>query len=109
MAGFLKKIFGSKNEREIRKLLPRVQATNALEPEIKKLSDDQLRGKTAELKQRVANGAPLDDVLHEAFAVCREAGWRALKMRHFDVQLIGGMVLHSGRIAEMRTGEGKTL
>ncbi|MCK6549271.1 preprotein translocase subunit SecA [Myxococcota bacterium] len=109
MADILKKIFGSKNEREIKRLMPRVAAINALEPELKKLSDDELRTRTADLKQRVANGQSLDDILHEAFAVCREAGWRALKMRHFDVQLIGGMVLHSGKIAEMRTGEGKTL
>jgi preprotein translocase subunit SecA len=105
-----KKIFGSKNEREIRRLIPRVQAINALESKIKALSDDELRAKTAELKTKVQdNGAPLDEVLHEAFAMVREAGWRAVKMRHFDVQLIGGMVLHSGKIAEMRTGEGKTL
>src|SRR5687767_13773068 len=95
-----KKIFGSKNEREIKRLLPRVTAINELEARMKQLSDEALRAKTAELKQKVANGATLDDVLHEAFAVCREAGWRALKMRHFDVQLIGGMVLHSGKIAE---------
>ncbi|MBK6685128.1 MAG: preprotein translocase subunit SecA [Deltaproteobacteria bacterium] len=106
---FIKTIFGSKNDRELRKLLPLKDAINALEPRMQKLSDAELAGKTAELKQKVANGASLDDVLVEAFAVCREAGWRALKMRHFDVQLIGGMILHSGKIAEMRTGEGKTL
>jgi preprotein translocase subunit SecA len=105
----LKKIFGSKNERDLRKLGPIKDQINALEPEIKKLSDAQLVQKTADLKQRVANGASLDSILIEAFAACREAGWRTLKMRHFDVQLIGGMVLHSGKIAEMRTGEGKTL
>jgi preprotein translocase subunit SecA len=109
MMGFVQKLFGSKNDREIRKLIPRVQQINALEPGLKKLSDDALRGKTGELKQKLENGATLDDILPEAFAVVREAGWRALRMRHFDVQLIGGMVLHSGRIAEMRTGEGKTL
>ncbi len=109
MVTIFKKVFGSKNERAIRRLQPRVSAINEFEPKIKALSDDELRGKTAELKQKVKNGAPLDDVLHEAFAVVREAGWRAVKMRHFDVQLIGGMVLHSGKIAEMRTGEGKTL
>ncbi len=109
MLGIVQKLFGSKNDREIRKMLPRVVAINALEPTIKKLSDDELRGKTAELKTRLDNGATLDDILVDAFAVVREAGWRTIKMRHFDVQLIGGMVLHSGRIAEMRTGEGKTL
>ncbi|MCC7385704.1 MAG: preprotein translocase subunit SecA [Deltaproteobacteria bacterium] len=109
MMDVFKKVFGSKNDREIRRLLPRVAAINALEPAIKALSDDQLRGKTAELRTKLENGATLDHLLHEAFAVVREAGWRAVKMRHFDVQLIGGMVLHSGKIAEMRTGEGKTL
>jgi preprotein translocase subunit SecA len=109
MLGIVQKLFGSKNDREIRKMLPRVVAINALEPAMKKLSDDELRGKTAELKGRLEQGATLDDILPEAFAVVREAGWRTIKMRHFDVQLIGGMVLHSGRIAEMRTGEGKTL
>ena len=109
MLGIVQKLFGSKNDREIRKMLPRVVAINALEPAMKKLSDDELRGKTAELKGKLEQGATLDDILPEAFAVVREAGWRTIKMRHFDVQLIGGMVLHSGRIAEMRTGEGKTL
>ncbi|MBV8343113.1 MAG: preprotein translocase subunit SecA, partial [Gammaproteobacteria bacterium] len=97
------------HEREIRRLQPRVVAINDLEPEISHLSDAELKGKTAEFKQKLDNGATLDDVLHEAFAVAREAGKRALKMRHYDVQLIGGMVLHRGTIAEMRTGEGKTL
>lgn len=106
---FYKKIFKSKNERELKKLQPRVDAINALEPTIKKLTDAQLQAKTAEFKQKLANGASLDDILVESFAVVRETGWRILKMRHFDVQLIGGMVMHSGRIAEMRTGEGKTL
>jgi preprotein translocase subunit SecA len=109
MVAFLKKIFGSKNERELKKLTPRVAAINDLEPQIKALTDEQLRARTGELKDRVAKGATLDEVLHEAFAVCREAGRRVLNMRHFDVQLIGGMVLHKGTIAEMRTGEGKTL
>ncbi|NJK88277.1 MAG: preprotein translocase subunit SecA [Myxococcales bacterium] len=107
--GVFTKIFGSKNEREIRRLIPRVQAINALEPRIQALSDAELAGKTAELKAKLEQGAKLDDILHESFAVVREVGWRTLKMRHFDVQLIGGMVLHSGKIAEMRTGEGKTL
>ncbi len=107
--GFLSKIFPTKNQRELRKLQPKVAAINELEPKIKKLSDAELQAKTAEFKQKLDNGASLDDILAEAFAVTREAGWRILKMRHFDVQLIGGMVLHTGRIAEMRTGEGKTL
>ncbi len=105
----LKKLFGTSHEREIKRLRPRVDAINALEPTISKLSDAQLRAKTAEFKQKLDNGATLDDILHEAFAVCREGGKRALKMRHFDVQLIGGMVLNKGCISEMRTGEGKTL
>jgi preprotein translocase subunit SecA len=105
----LKKIFGSRNDRLIKRYTHTVRAINALEPRIEGLSDAQLRGKTDELKQRLANGETLDDVLPEAFAVVREAGKRTLNMRHFDVQLIGGMVLHYGKIAEMRTGEGKTL
>ncbi len=105
----LKKIFGSRNDRLIRQYGQAVRAINALEPAIRALSDEQLRGKTGEFRQKLANGANLDDILPEAFAVVREAGRRALGMRHFDVQLIGGMVLHDGKIAEMRTGEGKTL
>jgi preprotein translocase subunit SecA len=109
LEGALEKVFGTKHGREIKKILPIVAAINDLEPEIKKLSDQELAAKTVDFKQRVANGAPLDDLLIEAFAVCREAGRRYLNMRHFDVQLIGGVVLHRGRIAEMKTGEGKTL
>jgi len=105
----LAKVIGTQNERELKRLQPRVAQISALEPGIQPLSDEQLRGKTAEFRQRVANGEPLDDLLPEAFAVVREAGRRVLNMRHFDVQLIGGMVLHSGKIAEMKTGEGKTL
>jgi preprotein translocase subunit SecA len=105
----LKKVFGTSHEREIRRLRPRVEAINALAPALEKLSDAELKAKTAEFKQKLDNGATLDDILHEAFAVCREGGRRALKMRHYDVQLIGGMILHKGSIAEMRTGEGKTL
>jgi preprotein translocase subunit SecA len=105
----LKKILGTSHEREVKKLRPKVEAINALEPRILALSDVELRAKTAEFKEKLDNGATLDDLLIEAFAVAREAGKRALKMRHFDVQLIGGMVLHKGNIAEMRTGEGKTL
>ena len=106
---FFKKLVGSKNDRELRKLQPKVEAVNALESGIQALSDHALKAKTGELKGKLAQGASLDDILPEAFAVVREAGWRVLKMRHYDVQLIGGMVLHHGKIAEMRTGEGKTL
>ncbi|ATE58897.1 preprotein translocase subunit SecA [Thauera sinica] len=109
ISGLLKKIFGSRNDRLVRQYSQNVRRINALEPEISALSDEALRGKTAEFKQRVANGETLDAILPEAFAVVREAGKRVHGMRHFDVQLIGGMVLHDGRIAEMRTGEGKTL
>ncbi len=109
ISGLLKKIFGSRNDRLVRRYAQRVRAINVLEPEIGALSDEQLRDKTAQLKQRVADGASLEDLMPEAFAVVREAGKRALGMRHFDVQMVGGMVLHDGRIAEMRTGEGKTL
>jgi preprotein translocase subunit SecA len=105
----LKKILGTSHERELKKLRPLVDEINKLEPTISKLKDAELRAKTGELKEKLDNGATLDDILVEAFAVCREAGKRALKMRHYDVQLIGGMVLHKGMIAEMRTGEGKTL
>src|SRR5215470_11042958 len=105
----LAKVIGTQNEREIKRLRPLVAEIGALEPQIKPLTDEQLRGKTAEFKARVAAGESLDDLLVEAFAVVREAGWRVLNMRHFDVQLIGGMVLHNGTIAEMKTGEGKTL
>ncbi|MBO1749415.1 preprotein translocase subunit SecA [Stenotrophomonas indicatrix] len=105
----LTRVFGSRNERQLRQLNRIVAKINALEPEIEKLSDEQLQAKTPEFKQRIAGGEPLDKVLPEAFAVCREAGRRVLGMRHYDVQLIGGMVLHLGKIAEMRTGEGKTL
>ncbi|KAI5916331.1 preprotein translocase subunit SecA [Thauera sp. 2A1] len=109
ISGLLKKIFGSRNDRLVRQYSQSVRKINALEPEISALSDEALRGKTAEFKQRVANGEALDAILPEAFAVVREAGKRVHGMRHFDVQLIGGMVLHDGKIAEMRTGEGKTL
>ena len=105
----LKKVFGSKNERELKKLRPVVQRINELEPEIHALSDQQLQARTPVFRTRIENGEPLDEILPEAFATVREASIRTLKMRHFDVQLIGGMVLHGGRIAEMKTGEGKTL
>ncbi|HLP46845.1 MAG TPA: preprotein translocase subunit SecA, partial [Candidatus Kapabacteria bacterium] len=105
----LNKIFGTSNERELKKYIPKVEAINALAPQMEKLSDDELRGFTPRFKERLQQGETLDDILVEAFAVVREAGKRTLNMRHFDVQLIGGMVLHQGRIAEMKTGEGKTL
>ena len=105
----LAKIFGTKHEREIKKMRPMIAAISDLEPAMQKLSDTELAQKTIEFKQRVANGESLDDILIEAFAVCREGGRRVLNMRHFDVQLIGGIVLHRGKIAEMKTGEGKTL
>ena len=95
----LAKVIGTQNERELKRLQPRVGEIGALEPQIKALSDEGLRAKTAEFRRRIADGATVDDLLVEAFAVVREAGWRVLHMRHFDVQLIGGMVLHSGRIA----------
>ena len=102
-------LFGSSNARYIKKLQPRVQAINALESKYQALSDAELKQQTVLFRQRLANGETLDDLLDEAFAVCREVGRRYLGMRHYDVQLIGGMVLHSGAIAEMITGEGKTL
>ncbi|WP_313272155.1 preprotein translocase subunit SecA [Stenotrophomonas sp.] len=105
----LTRVFGSRNERQLRQLNRIVAKINALEPEMQQLSDDQLKSKTPEFRERIAKGEALDKVLPEAFAVCREASKRVLGMRHYDVQLIGGMVLHLGKIAEMRTGEGKTL
>ena len=105
----IKKIVGSKNERELKRMWPIVDKINAMEPEIAALSDEGLRGRTEDFRSRYSSGEPLDAILPEAFAVCREAGKRVLGMRHFDVQLIGGMVLNSGKIAEMKTGEGKTL
>jgi len=100
---------GTKHEREMKRLRPRVEAINALEPALLNLTDAELAAKTPALREKLANGSPLDDLLHESFAVVREVSRRQLNMRHFDVQLIGGMVLHSGKIAEMKTGEGKTL
>ena len=107
--GLIKKLIGSRNDREIKRIQSCVVAVNALEDEIKALSDDQLMAKTPELKGKLANGATIDEILPEAFAVVREASVRVLGMRHFDVQIIGGVVLHEGKIAEMKTGEGKTL
>ena len=118
------KIFGTSNERELKRIMPLIESVNVLEPEIKRLTDDQLRAKTEEFRQRIrervdaiedvdekdqALKAVLDEILPEAFAVVREGGWRVLQMRHFDMQLVGGIVLHQGKIAEMKTGEGKTL
>ncbi len=105
----LKKVFGTKHQREVKRMQPMVSAISALEDDTKKLSDAQLRAKTAEFRQQLDNGAPLDDLLIPAYAVAREAGKRVLGMRHYDVQLVGGIVLHQGKIAEMKTGEGKTL
>ncbi|MBS1207850.1 MAG: preprotein translocase subunit SecA [Proteobacteria bacterium] len=107
--GLLKKVFGSRNDRLVRQYMQKVRAINALEPQIQALSDEQLRSKTDEFKARLEKGETLDQLLTEAFAVVREAGVRVHGMRHFDVQMVGGMVLHNGKIAEMRTGEGKTL
>jgi len=106
---FLTKVFGSKNERELNKIKPVVEMINKLEPELKAMSDEQLRSRTSIFKERIEKGEPLDSILPEAFATIREASVRTLNMRHFDVQLIGGIVLHQGMIAEMKTGEGKTL
>ncbi|MBF0423934.1 MAG: DEAD/DEAH box helicase, partial [Magnetococcales bacterium] len=104
-----RKIFGSRNDRYLRSLRPVINRINALEGELEKLTPEQLRGKTREFKDRLGAGETLDDLLPEAFAVVREASRRTTGMRHFDVQLIGGIVLHQGKIAEMKTGEGKTL
>ena len=109
LGNILAKVFGTHNERELKRLWPVVAEINSREDRVRALSDDQLRAQTGNFKARVEQGEPLNDLLPDAFAVVREAGWRTLEMRHFDVQLIGGMVLHAGRIAEMKTGEGKTL
>ncbi|MDQ7988892.1 MAG: preprotein translocase subunit SecA [Candidatus Dactylopiibacterium sp.] len=109
IAGLLKKVFGSRNDRLVRQYMQKVRAINALEPQMQALGDEALRGRTDEFRARLAKGEKLDALLPEAFAVVREAAVRVLGMRHFDVQMVGGMVLHDGKIAEMRTGEGKTL
>jgi preprotein translocase subunit SecA len=109
LEALLRTIFGTKHERDVKRMLPVVQAINALEPEIQALDDAGLRARTDALRARIQEGRPVDEALPEAFAVGREAARRVLGMRHFDVQLIGGMVLHRGTIAEMATGEGKTL
>ena len=107
--GLLTKIFGSRSAREIKKIQPLVNKILALEEPYSKISEEELRGKTAQFKERLAEGETLDDILPEAFAAIREAAWRVLGMKPYPVQLIGGIVLHQGRIAEMKTGEGKTL
>jgi preprotein translocase subunit SecA len=107
--GLLEKIFGDINEKEVRKIEKIVDKIEALDQAMQSLSDEELKGKTQEFKNRIAAGETLDDLLPEAFAVCREGAVRSLGMKHFRVQLIGGVVLHQGRIAEMKTGEGKTL
>lgn len=105
----LTKIFGSNNDRAIKKIMPLIEQINSIEPEIQKLTDQEMAYKTIEFKERISKGETLDDILPEAFALVREASWRTLQMRHFDVQLIGGIALHRGMISEMKTGEGKTL
>ncbi|MGB5340686.1 MAG: preprotein translocase subunit SecA, partial [Thermoanaerobaculia bacterium] len=105
----LTKVFGSKHERDIKRMKPLVEAINALEPEFQALSDEALRAKTSEFRQQIQQGTAVDDLLVPAFAVAREAAIRSVGMRPFDVQLVGGIVLHQGMIAEMKTGEGKTL
>ena len=105
----LKKVFGSRNDREVKRIMPVVEQVNALEPKMKAISDEGFKELTAKFRQELAGGKTLDDILPEAFAAVREVAWRRLKMRHFDVQLIGGFVLHEGKISEMKTGEGKTL
>src|SRR5690606_20312996 len=109
LSGLLKKIFGSRNDRLVRQYMSTVRKINALEGEVSALSDEALRGKTAEFKERLASGETLDALFADAFAVLRDGGKRRHDMRHVDLQLVGGMVLHNGKIAEMRTGEGKTL
>ena len=107
--GTVEKLFGTSSEKELRAIKPIVDKIEALDGEYSKLTDEQLKAKTPEFKQRIANGESLDDILPEAFAACREAAWRVLGMKPYRVQLIGGIILHQGRIAEMKTGEGKTL
>src|SRR5262245_53899106 len=109
IGALFRKLFGSSNDRRVRSYQSRVQAIAALEPELAKLTDDELRARTAEFKKQLEEGKTLDDILVPAFATVREAGKRTLGQRHFDVQMIGGMILHEGRISEMKTGEGKTL
>ena len=105
----LSKVFGTRNDRVIKRILPLVERINSLEPELARLPDEALRGQTAAFRQRLDNGEPLDDLLPEAFATVREASQRTIGLRHYDVQLMGGVILHRGKIVEMKTGEGKTL
>src|SRR5437016_3009176 len=109
IGAFARKLFGSSNERRIKNYMPRVAEINALEKELEGLTDEALRARSKDFKKQLAEGKTLDDILVPAFATCREASKRTLGQRHFDVQLIGGMILHEGRISEMKTGEGKTL
>ena len=109
MLALAKMLFGSSNDRKIKSMMGRVQRINALEPRYKAMSDEELRHQTDLFKERIAKGNSLDSIMDEAFGVTREAAWRAIGQRHYDVQLVGGMILHKGGIAEMRTGEGKTL
>ena len=109
IGNLIRNVIGSKNSRELKRMSKIVEKINSLETEIQALSDAELQAKTAEFKQRLEKGTDLDKILPEAFAVCREASVRVMGMRHFDVQMIGGITLHEGAIAEMRTGEGKTL
>ncbi|MBR0134726.1 MAG: preprotein translocase subunit SecA, partial [Clostridia bacterium] len=106
MMGFIDKLLGRTSEQQVKKMMPTINKINALEPSMQKLSDAELRAKTEEFRSRLKKGETLDDILPEAFAAVREAAVRTVGMRHFDVQLIGGLVLHQGRIAEMKTGEG---
>ena len=103
------KVFGTHSQREVKRIMPLVEKTEALRPEMQKLTDEELRDKTREYKRRLEEGATIDDLLPEAFATVREAAKRVLGMEHYRVQIIGGIILHQGRIAEMKTGEGKTL
>ncbi|MEC8856583.1 MAG: preprotein translocase subunit SecA, partial [Chloroflexota bacterium] len=109
MVSVLQKVLGDPNEKALKKLAPLVNDINELEVEFKKMTDGELHGMTEEFRSRLADGESLDDMVSEAFATVREAARRTLKQRHYDVQLIGGLVLHTGQIAEMKTGEGKTL
>ena len=109
LMGFFDKIFGSYSDKELKRIDPIINKIESLDSEMSKLSDEDLKNKTVEFRQRLNNGETLDDILPEAFAVCREASYRVLGMKHYRVQLQGGVILHQGRIAEMRTGEGKTL
>ena len=109
MAGIFDKLFGTHSQREVKRIMPLVEKIEALDESMQALTDEELRAKTEEFKRRLSAGETLDDILVEAFAVCREAAWRAIQLKPFRVQLIGGIILHQGRISEMKTGEGKTL